>query len=363
MSRYNRHIILSEIGPAGQDKISKAKVLVVGAGGLGCPVLQYLAAAGIGTLGIVDFDVVDESNLQRQVLYGLSSLGQNKATAAKMRLSDLNCTIQINNYTYKLTFQNAIELFNQYDIIVDGTDNFETRYLVNDAAVLTGKPLVFGAIYKFQGQVSVFNLNNGPTYRCAFPNKPEKDTVPNCSEVGVLGVLPGIIGSLQANEVLKIVLGIGDVLAGKLLYYDALSNQTTTLKVKRSDLEIEKVLSGKKDFSQRELDGGCKIDIPEVSVKDILGKPDVEFIDIREHFEQPKLETVEALQIPLSELRQHLDKINPNKEKAIFCQSGIRSKQAVSILRELNIENCFSVREGAAEIDSYIKELQKTGIK
>ena len=363
MSRYNRHIILSEIGPDGQDKISNAKVLVIGAGGLGCPVLQYLAAAGIGTLGIIDFDVVDESNLQRQILFGSSSIGLNKATAAKRRLLDLNNTIKINAYPYKLTFQNAIELFSQYDLIVDGADNFETRYLINDAAVLSGKPLVFGAIYKFQGQVSVFNLNNGPTYRCAFPHKPKKDAVPNCSEVGVLGVLPGIIGTLQANEVLKIVLGIGQVLSGKLLYYDALSHQNTTLTVKRNDLEIEKVRSGKDEFSQKELENGCKVDIPEISIKDIFDKPNIELIDIREVFEEPKLQTVETLQIPLSKLKLHVDKLDIHKKKAIFCQSGIRSKQAVSILQELHIENCFSVREGAAEIDSYIKELRKTVTK
>ena len=206
MSRYNRHIILSEIGQAGQDKLSNAKVLVIGAGGLGCPVLQYLAAAGIGTIGIVDFDIVDISNLQRQVLFGTSSLGKNKAEAAKQRLEDLNNEISIIAYPEKLTHKNAIDLFNQYDIIVDGTDNFETRYLVNDACIITNKPLVFGAIYKFEGQVSVFNYQNGPSYRCLFPSPPKEGTVPNCSEIGVLGVLPGIIGSMQANEVLKIII-------------------------------------------------------------------------------------------------------------------------------------------------------------
>ena len=273
MNRYNRHIILSEIGQKGQDKLSKAKVLVVGAGGLGCPILQYLAAAGVGTIGIVDFDVVEVSNLQRQILFGSSSLGQNKAAAAKERLSDLNNSITINAYPEKLTFQNAIELFNQYDIIVDGTDNFETRYLINDACILTNKPLVFGAIYKFQGQVSVFNYNNGPTYRCAFPNKPKKDTVPNCSEVGVLGVLPGIIGTMQANEVLKIILGIGNVLSGKLLCYDALSAQSTILTVKRNDLEIQKVLLNKNEFLKQELSNQLRhLTFRRSSIKDIFAK-------------------------------------------------------------------------------------------
>lgn len=250
MDRYNRHIILSEIGREGQGKLSKAKVLVVGAGGLGCPVLQYLAAAGIGTIGIIDFDTVETSNLQRQILFGSSSLGQYKAIAAKNRLADLNETIAIKAYPQKLDFQNALELFEQYDVIVDTTDNLKTKYLINDACVLTNKPLVFGAIYKFQGQVSVFNYENGPTYRCAFPHYPENDTSSNSSEVGVLGVLPGIIGTMQANEVLKIILGIGKVLSGTFLYYDALSVQFTALKVKKKNLEVQNVLSNRKYFKQ-----------------------------------------------------------------------------------------------------------------
>ncbi len=353
MDRYNRHIILSEIGQTGQDKLSKAKVLVVGAGGLGCPVLQYLAAAGVGTIGIIDFDIVEESNLQRQILFGTSSLGQNKADAAKSRLQDLNNTINIKAYAEMLTFQNAVDLFNQYDIIVDGTDNFETRYLINDACAITGKPLVFGAIYKFQGQVSVFNYENGPTYRCAFPNKPKKDDVPNCSEIGVLGVLPGIIGTLQANEVLKIILGIGSVLSGKLLCYDALSNQTTSLNVKKNDAEIQKVLLDKNNFKKQQFETFCKVN-SEVSIKDILNKENVQFIDVRELYEQPKVEGVGIKQIPLSELENHLDKIRLYKEKAIFCQSGIRSKQAVSVLEQHNIFNCYSIKEGASEIIEFL---------
>ncbi|MGB7843701.1 MAG: HesA/MoeB/ThiF family protein [Salinimicrobium sp.] len=359
MERYNRHIILSEIGQKGQDRLSKAQVLVVGAGGLGCPILQYLAAAGVGTIGIIDFDVVEISNLQRQILFGSSSLGQNKATAAKNRLSDLNNSITINAYPEKLTFQNAMELFNQYDIIVDGTDNFETRYLVNDACILTNKPLVFGAIYKFQGQVSVFNYKNGPSYRCAFPNKPKKNTVPNCSEVGVLGVLPGIIGTIQANEVLKIILGIGNVLSGKLLFYNALSNQTTTLAIKKNDLEIQKVLLNKNEFVKQELKSHCEVDITNVSIKDVFNNPNFQFIDVRELHEEPKVEAISTIQIPLSELEQHLDKISNHKEKALFCQSGIRSRQAISLLQKYNFDNCFNIMEGAAEINRYIKETPK----
>ena len=221
MNRYSRHIALSEIGQAGQNKLLNAKVLVIGAGGLGCPILQYLAAAGVGNIGIVDFDTIELSNLQRQVLFGSASIGLNKAEAAKTRLQDLNNTISITAYPKKLTHQNSLSLFKNYDIIVDGTDNFETRYLINDAAIITNKPVVFGAIYKFEGQVSVFNYKAGPSYRCLFSNQQEKEQSGHCEDLGVLGVLPGIIGSMQANEVLKMILEIGNILSGKLLLYNA----------------------------------------------------------------------------------------------------------------------------------------------
>ena len=359
MNRYNRHIILSEIGQVGQDKISNAKVLVIGAGGLGCPTLQYMAAAGIGTIGIIDFDVVELSNLQRQVLFGTSSLGKNKALAARSRLEDLNSHINIVAYPETLNYQNAIELFNQYDIIVDGSDNFETRYLVNDACLITNKPLVFGAIYKFEGQVSVFNFENGPSYRCLFPNPPKKNTVPNCSEIGVLGVLPGIIGSMQANEVLKMVLGIGHVLSGKLLCYNALTSQTSTLKVKRNDTIIESVLKEKNNFQKKQLNISCETDIRNISIEDLLPEENVQFIDVRELHEKPKVDHLEVTSIPLSVLEFSLDKVNSTKKKVLFCQSGIRSKNAVKLLQELDIDNCFSIIEGASEIKKYIKEHHK----
>lgn len=357
--RYNRHIILSEIGQAGQDKISNAKVLVIGAGGLGCPILQYLAASGIGTLGIIDFDIVDISNLQRQVLFGTSSLGKNKAQAAKTRLEDLNNDISIITYAEKLTHKNALDLFNQYDIIVDGTDNFETRYLVNDACIITNKPLVFGAIYKFEGQVSVFNYKNGPSYRCLFPNPPEKDTVPNCSEIGVLGVLPGIIGSMQANEVLKIILGIGNVLSEKLLCYNALTSQISTLKIKRNEAVIQPVLDKKHSFENKQINIGCEIEVIEVSISEIVSEKNIQFIDIRESHEQPKVNNLNVNYIPLSELETSLHKIDLLKKKALFCKSGMRSKHAVKVLQELNIKDCFSIIEGANEINNYLKEHNK----
>ena len=359
MSRYNRHIILSEIGQQGQDKLSNAKVLVIGAGGLGCPVLQYLTGAGIGTLGIIDFDLVSESNLQRQVLFGTSVLGINKAIAAKKRLEDLNNTITINAYPEKLTHKNSIALFKNYDIIVDGTDNFETRYLVNDASILAEKSLVYGGIYKFEGQVSVFNYNNGPSYRCLFPTPPEKGSVPNCSEIGVLGVLPGIIGTMQANEVLKIILELGNVLSGKVLYYNALTAQTTNLKIHKSETEIQKVKESKTYFETLDEEVICTVSIPEISIKEAYKNKNIQFIDVREFHEQPKIADLNPLYLPLSELENNLDKINSDKTNVIFCQAGIRSKSAVSILQKHRINNSYSIKEGALEIIEFINSNEK----
>ena len=362
-SRYHRHIILTEIGQIGQDKISNAKVLVVGAGGLGCPILQYLTAAGIGTIGIIDFDMVEESNLQRQVLFGTASLGQNKALAAKRRLADLNNTVTIHAYPYKLNYQNAMDLFHEYDIIVDGSDNFETRYLVNDACIITNKPLVFGAIYKFEGQISVFNYRKGPSYRCLFPNPPQKNRVPNCSEIGVLGVLPGIIGTMQANEVLKIILQHGNILSGKLFCYNALTLQNSILKINRSEEIIQSVLKNKESFHEKEIHFNCDVEVRSISIESILSEENIQFIDVREAHEQPKIEDLTVTYIPLSELEQRLDQIDPTKKKAIFCQSGIRSTRAVELLQELDVNNSFSIKESASEIKNKLKEHHKISSK
>ncbi|MBV1924788.1 MAG: molybdopterin-synthase adenylyltransferase MoeB [Flavobacteriaceae bacterium] len=360
MERYSRHIILSEIGQEGQDKLNLAKVLVVGAGGLGCPVLQYLAGAGIGTIGIIDFDVVSKSNLQRQVLFGTSTLGENKAIAAKQRLEDLNDSIIINAYPEKLTHQNATSLFSEYDIIVDGTDNFETRYLINDASIITKKPLVFGGIYKFEGQISVFNYNNGPSYRCLFPNPPEAGSVPNCSEIGVLGVLPGIIGSMQANEVLKIILALGQNLSGKLLCYNALTLQSSIIKIKKSENEINKVLEKSETFQlQNQPINTCNPMSIFVSIQDIFQEENIQFIDVRETHELPKVNELDITSIPLSELENQVSKLDSDKKKVLFCQAGIRSRSAVLFLQQQNIENCFSLIEGASGINSFISQHKK----
>lgn len=355
MSRYSRHISLKEIGVAGQQKINAAKVLVIGAGGLGCPVLQYLAAAGVGSIGIVDFDVVDVSNLQRQILFGTSSLGRNKAEVAKEVLLHLNPTINIKSYCVKLEAYTIAEIFEPYDIVVDATDNFASRYLINDAAVVLEKPVVYGAIYKFEGQVAVFNYKNGPSYRCVFPDPPKKGSLPNCSEVGVLGVLPGIIGTMQANEALKIILDIGESLSGKLYCFNALTNQSSTLGIARNEDEIAKVKGRGYHFETLDDSFFCSSIASEITMEDTINE-DIQYIDVRELHEQPRMELECLLEIPLGALSNQMHIISKNKIIVVFCQSGIRSQQAITILKEHNINNCWSLKDGVAAFEKTVSK-------
>lgn len=258
MGRYSRHISLSEVGLLGQLKIAKAKVLVIGAGGLGSPLLLYLTAAGIGTLGIVDFDRVSKNNLQRQVLFREQDVNKNKAEIAKALLSKRNSEININSYPVALDIVNAIELISNYDFVVDCTDNFRTRYLINDVCVKLDKAFVFAAIYKFEGQLSVFNYKGGPTYRCLFINAPKADEVPNCEEAGVLGVLPGVLGLYQANEVIKIILSIGEVLSGQLLNINLLTNHQKIISFNKNETEVNSLK--KKELNYIELND-CQINL------------------------------------------------------------------------------------------------------
>lgn len=327
---YSRHLILEEIGLIGQQKLKNAKVLVIGAGGLSCPVLQYLTAAGIGTLGIIDDDVVAQSNLQRQILYTYQDIGQNKAETAAKRLSLLNPFVTFNIYTTRLEKSNAIKLFKQYDIIVDGSDNFPTRYLVNDAAVITNKPLVFGSIFKFEGQVAVLNYKNGPTYRCLYPEPPKPDEVPNCSEIGVLGVLPGIIGCLQANEVLKIVCGIGEVLSGKLVTFHALYLKQGVYNFKKNPSISIKSLED--DYLS--LCGVPKA-MEEISFQEYLAQPlNFNLLDVRTETERSESAYIRSIHIPLNELAHRCQELPINKNLLVFCKSGVRSKLAIEILEK-----------------------------
>jgi molybdopterin/thiamine biosynthesis adenylyltransferase/rhodanese-related sulfurtransferase len=344
--QYSRHLLLKEVGIKGQQKLIEAKVLVIGAGGLGCPILQYLTAAGVGTIGIIDDDIVDVSNLQRQILYTHDDIGIAKVQAAKKRLATLNPHIDIVPHQTRLNPSNAIDLFSQYDIVVDGSDNFQTRYLANDAAVISNKPLVFGSIYKFEGQVSVFNYENGPTYRCLFPSPPQPNEVPNCSEVGVLGILPGIIGSLQGNEVLKIILRLGNVLSGKLLTYSTLNNAQYILDfVKSQDFQVPTILDNYDHFC------GISEQNDELRYEDIRNNlNDYFLIDVREPWEHVN-KNIGGINIPVHEMLNSINSIPLDKPILLYCEIGSRSEIGKQLLNNL-IKNAkiYTLKNGIQSI-------------
>lgn len=350
--QYSRHLLLDAIGIKGQLKLKQAKVLVIGAGGLSCPVLQYLAAAGVGKIGVVDDDTVEHSNLHRQILYTHEDIGKNKAVAAVNRLQGLNPFIQLNTHQTRLTKDNALKLVEPYDIIVDGTDNFPTRYLINDAAVLLHKPVVFGSIHKFDGQVSVFNFKNGPTYRCLYPTPPLPNKMQNCSEIGVLGILPGIIGSFQANEVLKIILELGNILSGQLLTFDALS-------MKQSIFSFEKNTS--KPIKSLEEDYqmlcGIHIDLKEISYQEYKKQAsNFNLLDVRTQAEWDEFH-IKSIHIPLDELSKRRNEIPQNKNLLVFCKSGVRGKVAINILQKNGFKKeLINLKGGLLSAVSYIQK-------
>ena len=361
LARYNRHIIIPEFGLAAQQKLKAAKVLVVGSGGLGSPLLLYLAAAGVGTIGIIDFDVVDDSNLQRQVLFGVSEVGKPKVEAAKARLQSLNPHINIVTYNAQLTSQNALELISQYDVVADGTDNFPTRYLVNDASVLAGKPNVYASIFQFEGQVSVFNYTNaqgetGPNYRDLYPTPPPPGLVPNCAEGGVLGVLPGIIGSLQANEVIKVITGVGEPLSGRFFVFDALTFETRTLRISRQ--KDSPVITSLIDYEQF-----CGVKVIEKKLKELTVEEflkwqesgeDIQVIDVREPAEYEQA-NIGALLIPLATVASRADEIRRDKKVVVHCKLGGRSAKAINELEEkFGFTNLYNLKGG---ITAYLQEV------
>jgi len=334
--QYNRHLILDKIGEVGQLKLKKAKVLVIGAGGLGCPVLQYLTAAGVGNIGVIDGDVVDQSNLQRQILYTIDDIGLSKAVCATKRLSRLNPFVKFKVYQERLTNENAILLFEKYDVIVDGSDNFSTRYLTNDAAIITNTPLVYGAIFKFEGQVSVFNYKGSASYRCLYPTAPKPEESPNCSDIGVVGVLPGIIGSLQANETIKIICEIGDVLANKLLMYDLLTMRQMILKFEKTDKTEIKGLEKDYDFFC-----GIKAIENEIVLEELENNLErYNLLDVREYYEREDY-NIGGIHIPLDELDDRLDEVLIGKPVVVYCETGKRSERAIAILEEELKEGIF----------------------
>ena len=364
--RYSRHLILPEVGMEGQKKLKAARVLCIGAGGLGSPVAMYLAAAGVGTLGIVDFDVVDYSNLQRQILHGTPDVGRPKLQSAKDRIQSLNPHVKVETYDTAVTSANALQLFKGYDVIVDGTDNFPTRYLVNDACVLLGIPNAYGSIFRFEGQASVFATKEGPCYRCLYPEPPPPGLVPSCAEGGVLGVLPGIVGCIQANETLKLILGIGEPLIGRFLVFDALRMKFRELKLRKDPdcpvcgthptvkelIDYEQfcgVAPAQADSTEGAPMSGSTAN-QEITVLELKARmdkgEDVFVLDVREPHEYEINRIPGSTLIPLGELPERFTELDANREIVSQCKSGMRSARAATFLREHGFKNVRNLKGG-----------------
>ncbi|MEJ5345322.1 MAG: molybdopterin-synthase adenylyltransferase MoeB [Chloroflexus sp.] len=346
IARYSRHLIMPEVGMAGQRRLKQGSVLLIGTGGLGSPLALYLAAAGVGHIGLVDFDVVDASNLQRQIVHGTSTVGVAKTESAKRRLQDLNPYIEITTYETQITSQNALDLMRPYDVIVDGTDNFPTRYLTNDACVLLGKPNVYGSIFRFEGQATVFSARDGgPCYRCLYPEPPPPGLVPSCAEGGVLGVLPGVIGTIQATEVIKLLTGIGEPLIGRLLLYDALSMRFRELKLRRNPscpvCGDQPTITELIDYEQfcgiapEEPTLSNQFEITPRELAEWLERPDRPFLlDVRNPYEVAiaSIPGTDKL-IPLDQLPERINELDSAREMVVYCRSGVRSGRAVELLK------------------------------
>ena len=368
--RYSRHLLIPDVGLEGQQKLKAASVLIIGTGGLGSPVALYLAAAGIGRIGLVDYDIVGFSNLQRQIIHGESRLGDLKVESARDRLLDLNSEIQVDIYNELITSENALEIAEPYDLIIDCTDNFPTRYLVNDLCVLTGKPNVYGSIFRFDGQASVFFAEQGPCYRCLFPEPPPPGLVPSCAEGGVFGVLPGTIGSIQAAEALKLILGIGEPLIGKLLLFDALDMSFQTVKLKKNpgckicgeNPEITELIDyeafcGMPAHDHDAGSAGEDWDITaEVLSAQLNEGVDLRLIDVREPHEQEISNLDGSELIPLGEFASRLSELDSTQEIVLYCKSGTRSTRALEILVSAGFKKVKNLKHGinawALEVDS-----------
>ena len=370
--RYSRHLIIPDVAMAGQQRLMNAKVLCVGAGGLGSPALMYLAAAGVGTIGIVDFDTVDESNLQRQVIHGQSDIGKSKALSAQEKIFEINPHVQVNVYQFRLDVSNVMELFSQYDLIVDGTDNFATRYLVNDACVLLNKPYVWGSIYRFDGQASVFWAEYGPCYRCLYPEPPPPGMVPSCAEGGVLGVLCASIGSIQATEAVKLIAGIGDPLIGSLMIYDALDMSYRKIKVRKdpscpvcgTEPTLTELLEDYEAFCGV-LTEGAEIAVKDstISVSELKemmdAKADFYLIDVREPSEWEIVRIPGSVLIPKQEFLdgRALAKLPQDKQIILHCKSGIRSAECLAIVKNAGFSDAAHVSGGVV---AWAKQIDPT---
>lgn len=358
IARYSRHLILPEVGMEGQLKLKQGKVLLIGAGGLGAPLGLYLAAAGIGRIGIVDFDVVDASNLQRQVIHGTPDIGRKKIDSAADRMREINPNLQIDKFDTGLTSDNAFDILKDYDVVVDGTDNFPTRYLVNDACVLLKKPNVYGSIFRFEGQATVFAYEDAPCYRCLYPEPPPPGLVPSCAEGGVLGILPGLIGVIQATETVKILLGVGETLKNRLLLYDALNMKFRELRLRKDPgcpvcgdhPTVTKLIDyqefcGMRPAPAQTQAGQGVIDVIEVKQKLDRGD-DFALIDVREPHEYQIARIPGAKLIPLGELPKHLNELDPNAEYVMHCKTGGRSQKAVDLLKQSGFKNVRNMTGG-----------------
>ena len=356
--RYSRHLIMPEVGMEGQLKLKNAKVLLIGTGGLGAPLGLYLAAAGVGKLGLVDFDVVDFTNLQRQVTFGTSDVGKHKSEAARARLSNLNPDIEIQSFETQLTSANALELFKDFDIIADGTDNFPTRYLVNDACILLGKPNVYGSIFRFEGQVTVFGMPDGPCYRCLYPEPPPPGLVPSCAEGGVLGVLPGIVGSIQAMETIKLILGSGDSLVGRLLLFDALGMKFRELKLRKNpdcpmcgrNRTIRQLIDYYEFCGVRGEEAPAPdLNVPEITARELKARldrgDDLYVLDVREPHEY-QICNIKGHLLPLGELPRRVHELDSSREIVAHCRSGKRSAEAVDFLRKAGFRKIHNLKGG-----------------
>lgn len=344
LSRYSRHIKLIKVGLKGQEDLKKASVLVIGAGGLGCSVLQYITAAGVGTIGILDGDVVEESNLQRQVLFGQEDVGKQKAKTAAHKLKTQNPNVKFKVANEPINKKNCLNSIALFDIVVDCTDNFPTRYLINDACVLQNKTLVFGAIHQFEGQVSVFNYNSGPSYRCLFPDVDLE--IPNCSDAGVLGVLPGIIGNFQANEVLKIILGIGDILSGKLLSFNSLNYESSLIEFNKTE-EANITELGTYDFTCiSDFDINSK-SISSLQLKELMNKGvKLRLLDVREYFEWDICHIEGSDNIPMNLIDECIEEIDKNVSTVVICHHGVRSQNVIHYLEVKGFDRLINLEGG-----------------
>jgi adenylyltransferase/sulfurtransferase len=369
--RYSRHLLIPEVGMEGQRKLKAARVLSVGAGGLGSPVSMYLAAAGIGTIGIVDFDTVDLSNLQRQLLHSTSDVGRPKLDSATDRLNELNPGVRVEAHRIVLTSENALDLIGQYDIVIDGTDNFPTRYLINDACVMLGKPCVYGSIFRFEGQVSVFAAKDGPCYRCLYPEPPPPGLVPSCAEGGVLGVLPGVIGTIQATEAIKLIIGAGEPLVGRLLVFDALKMRFRELKLRR---DSECPVCGDHPTIREPIDYEQFCGVPRAGTAEARGEFDITagelkheldegrkllLLDVREPSEYQINRIPGSTLVPLAELPERLDDLGPDPDIVAYCKVGSRSATAVELLRAAG----FRARNLAGGIVGWIDKVDPNQLR